>query len=54
MQKHAYRVHSTAFVLMILSSAGLYFAARAGSSGWIFVLLGLFIMGNVLLLGNRG
>ena len=48
MQKHAYRVHSTAFVLMILSSAGLYFAARAGASIWIFVLLGIFVLGNIL------
>ena len=50
MQKHAYRVHSTAFVLMILSSAGLYFAARYGTTVWMFGLLGLFILGNVLAL----
>jgi hypothetical protein len=50
MQKHAYRVHSAAFMLMILSSAGLYFAARAEASIWILSLLGLFILGNVLAL----
>lgn len=50
MQKHAYRVHSTAFVLMILSSAGLYFAAQAETTGWIFGLLGLFVLGNLLAL----
>jgi len=50
MQKHAFKIHSTAFALMILSSIGLYFAARAGLSGWILGLLGMFIMGNVLVL----
>jgi hypothetical protein len=48
MQKHAYKVHSIAFVLMILSSMGLYFAARTGTSGWILGLLGIFILGNIL------
>ncbi len=50
MQKYAYKVHSVAFVLMVLSSAGLYFAARAGESSWIFGLLGTFILGNILAL----
>jgi len=50
MLKNAYKVHSIAFALMLLSSAGLYFAARAGTSIWIWVLLVSFVLGNVLVL----
>ena len=46
--QHTYEVHSTAFALMFLSSAGLYFAALRGALGWIFILLGSFILGNIL------
>jgi len=50
MLKNAYKVHSIAFALMLLSSAGLYFTARAGALGWIWGLLGLFVLGNILVL----
>jgi hypothetical protein len=50
MLKNAYKVHSIAFVLMLLSSAGLYLVANAGALSWIWVLLGLFVLGNVLVL----
>ena len=49
-QNNTYKIHSLAFVLMILSSAGMYFAARAGSEGWIWGLISLFVSGNVLAL----
>ena len=50
MLNHAFKIHSVAFVMMIVSSAGLYFAARGGAFGWIFGLLTLFIIGNILAL----
>jgi hypothetical protein len=50
MLKNAYKVHTIAFALMLLSSAGLYFAARSGALGWILGLLGIFILGNFLVL----
>jgi len=50
MLKNAYKVHVIAFALMLLSSAGLYFAASAGALGWIWCLLGLFVLGNILVL----
>ena len=48
--KHTYEVQTTVFALMILSSAGLYLAARAGALGWILILLGVVILGNILVL----
>lgn len=48
--QHTYEIHSLAFALMILSSAGLYFAARAGAMGWILILLAIFILGNISVL----
>jgi hypothetical protein len=50
LEKHTYEAHSTAFGLMVLSSAGLYFAARVEALGWILGLLGIFILGNILAL----
>ena len=49
-QNNTYEIHSLAFGLMILSSAGLYFAAHAGSEGWIWGLIGLFVSGNVMVM----
>jgi len=47
---NTYQIHSLAFGLMMLSSVGLYFAARTGSEGWIWGLIGLFVLGNILAL----
>lgn len=49
-QNKTYEIHSFAFGLMVLSSAGLYFAAGAGSEIWIWGLIGLFVSGNVLVM----
>jgi len=49
-QNKTYELHSLAFGVMVLSSAGLYFAARAGSEGWIWGLIGLFVLGNVMVM----
>jgi len=47
-KKNAFKVHSVAFLLMIIPSAFLYFAAERGASGLVWVLLGLVIAGNIL------
>lgn len=49
-QNKTYEIHSFVFGLMVLSSAGLYFAAGAGSEIWIWGLIGLFVSGNVLVM----
>jgi hypothetical protein len=48
LHKHTYPVHVSAFALMVISSFCLYLAARGASGGWMWVLLGLFILGNLL------
>lgn len=50
LQKHSYAIHSIAFVMMVLASLALYFAAGSGSTAWIWVLLGLFGLANLLVL----
>ncbi len=48
-----FKVHSLAFLLILLPSALLYPAAQADSPGWIGFLLGLVIAGNLLALLTR-
>jgi len=45
--------HPLAFLLMILPPIPLYFAAQAGAAAWIWVFLGLFVLGNILALVSK-
>jgi len=49
LKKHTFEMHSLAFVLMVLSSAGLYLASRSGADALVIGWLGIFIAANVLL-----
>ncbi len=48
--EHSFGAYLTAFLLMSVPPLPLYFAARAGASEWIWLLLGLVILGNGLVL----
>jgi len=48
LQKYTFNIHTLAFLLMILSSLGLYFSAQADSIGWIWGLIVLFAASNGL------
>jgi len=48
LRKNKFQSHLMAFALMILASIGMYFAANAGATGLIWVLLGVFGLGNLL------
>ena len=48
LREHKFEAHLLAFSLMILPAVGLYFAARRGSQSWIWALLGVFVLGNLL------
>jgi hypothetical protein len=50
LKKNTFRIHTAAFLLMVLPSIGLYFAAATGSIPVVWVLLGLFITANILIL----
>lgn len=53
-RKHQFTVHLVAFCLMVVPSILLYLAAGAGSSLWIWVLLGIVILANLVLLAGNG
>lgn len=42
------RLHLISFFLMILPPLALYRVGQSGSDGWIWILLGVVILGNVL------
>jgi hypothetical protein len=49
-QKRTNTVYMISFLMMLLSPIPMYFAIQGGQSGWAYVLLAVFILGNVLLL----
>jgi uncharacterized membrane protein YraQ (UPF0718 family) len=48
--KYSFLLHTTAFLLMVLASVPLYFAARSGNVPLIAALIALFVIGNLLAL----
>jgi hypothetical protein len=49
-RKNTFKIHSVAFVLMIVPAALLYPAGASQSMGWIWFLIGLVVTGNILVL----
>jgi hypothetical protein len=47
---NTFKVHLAAFLLMTIAGALLYWAAISQSVEWIWILLGLVVTGNVLVL----
>jgi hypothetical protein len=50
LHKNTFKIHVAAFLLMIISSGLLYPAATSQAVGWVWVLLGLVVTGNILVL----
>lgn len=50
---HKFEAHLLSFLLMILPSVGMYYAAQADADGLILGLLGLVVMGNLLAITIR-
>ena len=48
LRKHSHQTHALALGIMVISAAALYIAAQLGSSAWIWTLIGLFILGNLM------
>lgn len=53
LRAHKFEAHLIVFALLIVPPVPLYFAARYGALGWIWALLGLVILGNLLVLFVR-
>jgi hypothetical protein len=50
LSKNKFEAHLTVFLLMTLPSIALYYAAQSGAIALIWVLLGLVVLANVLVL----
>jgi hypothetical protein len=50
LQKHKYESHLMAFLLMAIPPVPLYLAAQHGATGWIWFLISLVILGNLVVL----
>ncbi|MEA3351563.1 MAG: hypothetical protein U9Q82_13160 [Chloroflexota bacterium] len=48
LSKHKFKAHLTAFLLMVIPSAGLYFGALRPSTGVIWILVAVISLGNIL------
>jgi hypothetical protein len=48
LRKHSFRVHLVSLTCMMTASALMYPAAQQGNMVWIYGLIGLFILGNLM------
>jgi hypothetical protein len=53
LRTNKYESYLLAFALMVLRPIPMYFAAHQGASGWIWSLIGLIIIGNLIALVVR-
>lgn len=50
LRKHTFETHLIAFLVMTLPAIALYFAAQSNLPGVIWILIGIVIAGNLLVL----
>jgi hypothetical protein len=48
LRRNSFIAHLLALSCMVVASALMYVAAQKGLTSWIWVLIGLFILGNLL------
>lgn len=51
--RHAFETHTAALLLMLLPAVPLYLAAQQGATGWIWPLIGIIVLGNLLVLAVK-
>lgn len=49
-KKHSFQIHTVAFLTMILPAIPMFYAAKSGNDPFIFLLIGLVVVGNILVL----
>jgi hypothetical protein len=50
LREHTFITYMIALLLMVLAPVGLFFSAQAGATVWIWALLGMVVLGNLLVL----
>lgn len=50
LKEHKFRLHLTALLLMLIPPIPMYFAAHAGASGLVWVLVAIIVLGNLLVI----
>ena len=50
---HRYTAHLVAFLLMVLPPLPMYYFAQRGVTAWVWALLGVVILGNLMALLTR-
>jgi hypothetical protein len=53
LRAHQFKVHTIAFLMMVLPPVPLYYAAINGNALAMYLLLGIVILGNILVLFVR-
>jgi hypothetical protein len=48
LRKHRFEIHLLSFGLMVLASIGMYATTKSGASGLVWILLGFFILVNII------
>ena len=50
LRDNKFKLHLTAFLLMLIPPVPMYFAAESGATGWIWFLIGIVILGNLIVI----
>ena len=50
LKEHSFGVYVTAFLLITLPAIGMYAAARQDATGWIWILIGVVVAGNLVVI----
>jgi hypothetical protein len=53
LQEHVFEAYLIALFLMVVPPIAMYLAAQRGADGWIWALLSLVVLGNLLVLSVR-
>lgn len=46
--RNKFELHLIAFLMMVISPVGMYFAAQGNASAWICILIGVVVVANLL------
>ena len=50
LKEHSFWVYVAAFLLITLPAIGMYAAARQDATGWIWILIGVVVAGNLVVI----